>query len=634
VDNRQPNTATSVLINITVFTLNVINGTLINNTVNASFQNETGIPFNRSTIINTTVIVPVYVVFNASNISVVKTDSPDPVNTSSTLSYVINVTSNGNGTAYNVTVNDTYPPQVIYQTSNPTPLAGTNNSWVLGNLTPGTSILINITVFTLNVTNGTLINNTVNVSFNNETGALLNRSTTINTTVNVYPQYNFTNITITKTDRPDPVTEDNDLYYQINISSTGNGTAYSLTLTDIYPPEAYYVTALPAPDVGTNNTWSFGTIVQGTNISINITVHVPNGTTGMHINNTANITYQNETGQIVSANATANTTVYTFRYFVETIEHHFIRVRAGAVGRADLFINESYIGFNNTNPDELENITINATVFNLGQGAAANVLVMFWDGINCSGFQIGNYTISPNLQGGRNVTINMTYISIIGNRTISVCVDPFNQIPEQNKSNNNASRTLNVKSTTLYFGSLNGSNITLDNALNITNYDFGFNNSGNIYFFYSGSVFNFTTLQALGRNATGGIATDDFWDADYNLNSTFFNDSVRKLWANWINSTPLATRTFEIYNNTIPFVPIINSTNNSIFVTGILWDTEGDTNGQYDTTNNETLVFVGTINQTYSGIVGLPYDYEIRIATLLRSLKGTLNKTAYIVELQ
>ncbi len=310
------------------------------------------------------------------------------------------------------------------------------------------------------------------------------------------------------------------------------------------------------------------------------------------------------------------------------------RITIIPMSRPDLFINSSYINFNDTNPNELQNITINATVFNLGYAAAPNVLVNFWDGINCTGAYIGNYTISPVLLGGQNATVNITYVSVIGNRTISVCVDPYNRVQDSNRSNNNASRTLNVKSTTLYFGSLNGSNITLDNAANITNYNFGFNNSGNIYFFYVNSTFNFTNLQALGRNSTGGATTNDFWDADYNLNSTFFNDSVRKLWANWSNGTPITTRTFEVYNNTIQFVPIINSTNNSIFVTGILWDTQDDTNGQYDTTDNEDLVFVGLINQTYSGIYGLPFDYEIRIATLLRSLRGALNRTAYIAELQ
>ncbi|MEM2916445.1 MAG: LamG-like jellyroll fold domain-containing protein [Candidatus Woesearchaeota archaeon] len=235
---------------------------------------------------------------NTSNLTVVKTDSPDPVNVSSNLTYVINITSTGPGRAYNVTVNDTYPLQVIYLASQPTPLSGTNNTWLLGNLTANQSVLINITVFTLNVTNGTIINNTVNVSFNNETGTLINRSTTINTTViaPVVAVFNFSNISVTKTDNPDPVNKSQNLTYHINVSSTGNGTAYNVTVNDTYPQQVIYLTSSPAPISGTNNTWLLGNLTNGTSVLINITVLTLNVTNGTIINNTVNISYTNETG--------------------------------------------------------------------------------------------------------------------------------------------------------------------------------------------------------------------------------------------------------------------------------------------------------------------------------------------------
>jgi hypothetical protein len=112
-----------------------------------------------------------------------KSDSPDPVNASSTLTYTINVTSQGNATAFNVTVNDTYPAQVIFQSSQPGAVGGTNNTFILGNLTNGTSILVNITVLVLNVSNGTIINNTANVTFQNATGAVVSAAETESTTV-------------------------------------------------------------------------------------------------------------------------------------------------------------------------------------------------------------------------------------------------------------------------------------------------------------------------------------------------------------------------------------------------------------------------------------------------------------------
>ncbi|MEM4247465.1 MAG: hypothetical protein QXF14_04040 [Candidatus Woesearchaeota archaeon] len=70
--------------------------------------------------------------------------------------------------------------------SQPAPTAG-NNSWNLGNLAQGTSITINITLFVINVSNGTIINNTANVTYNNETGAVLNAYDTESTLVLVPP---------------------------------------------------------------------------------------------------------------------------------------------------------------------------------------------------------------------------------------------------------------------------------------------------------------------------------------------------------------------------------------------------------------------------------------------------------------
>ena len=97
--------------------LNVSNNTIINNLANVTFRNDTGILLNNSALAQTTVLnPPVINVTNFTNISITKTDYPDPVNVSSNLTYQINVSSTGNGTAYNVTVNDTYPAEVIYLT--------------------------------------------------------------------------------------------------------------------------------------------------------------------------------------------------------------------------------------------------------------------------------------------------------------------------------------------------------------------------------------------------------------------------------------------------------------------------------------------------------------------------------------
>ncbi len=298
-----------------------------------------------------------------------------------------------------------------------------------------------------------------------------------------------------------------------------------------------------------------------------------------------------------------------------------------AAGRADLVITALNITYSNDYPEEGVNITIFANVFNIGTAAAASFIVQFFDG----SVQINGNTTITTLLGGQNQTVNVTYFTIIGNRTITVLVDPLNTVVEVNETNNNATRQLNVQSFTTYTGNLSG-NITLEDATDDRKYDFGPGATGNIYVSDINSSYNFTALQALGRNKTGAAAIDDFLDAEFNLNSTAFNDSVKVLWANGSNSTPRATATFAIFNNTILLVPVINSTNSSTFITGILWDTQDDTNGEYDITDDEDLVFVSNITFNQSGGLGQIVDYEIRFASLVRQLKPDVNLTSIFVE--
>jgi hypothetical protein len=303
-----------------------------------------------------------------------------------------------------------------------------------------------------------------------------------------------------------------------------------------------------------------------------------------------------------------------------------------AAGVADIFVNASEIGFNVSHPREDENITINVTVRNAGTAPANDFIVQFFDNrtqIN------GNISIASIAAGGF-VVVNVSYIAVIGNRTISVFADPLNNVTESNETNNNATTQLNVRSTTFFAGGLGGSNLTLESVLNQTKFNFGFNDAGNVYFFDIDASFNLTHLQALGRNRSGGIAFNDFGDADFILGSRFFNDSVRMFWTGGDNTTANTTRIMEIGNNTILNTPVINTTANGTFITGILWDTNDDDDGEFDTADSEDLVFVGNINASQDAGFGdgLKSDYAVRVPSLVRALKITRNQTAVIVELR
>jgi hypothetical protein len=294
----------SIYVNVSTSTPN---GTSIINTMSSSFGNGTGGIFNISVSESTLVINEIE---GQTQATLTKTDSPDPLNLSNTtiLTYQINFTVTNN-TAYNVTINDTYPGSVSFINSTPTPTTG-NASWNAGNITTGSTYQINITVNVSNaLSNGTILTNTVNTTYANATGSTLTANVQENTTIIKNLEFNATVISMTKIDAPDPVVAGQDLAYTININVT-NGTAYNVTLTDVYPAQVSFVSATPANS--TSDSWIVGNLTAGQNFQVNITVNVNSGTAnGTVINNTANISYANSTGSILTLNVTAQTTVST-----------------------------------------------------------------------------------------------------------------------------------------------------------------------------------------------------------------------------------------------------------------------------------------------------------------------------------
>lgn len=107
-----------------------------------------------------------------------KTDSPDPVSPGAQLHYTISIVIT-NGTMYNATITETYPAGVAFDSSSPAAIG--NTTFDLGNLTVGTHT-INITV---NVTapDGTVLQNTATLAFQNSSGTTFAFNETETTTV-------------------------------------------------------------------------------------------------------------------------------------------------------------------------------------------------------------------------------------------------------------------------------------------------------------------------------------------------------------------------------------------------------------------------------------------------------------------
>ena len=123
----------------------------------------------------------------------------------------------------------------------------------------------------------------------------------------------------------------------------------------------------------------------------------------------------------------------------------------------------------------------------------------------------------------------------------------------------------------------------------------------------------FDKLQAIGRNATNGTAVgaNDFVEIDSHMGTTNLNDSVNRTFT--AGGSPTSYMNLTAFKHVINDVPIINSTNTSSFVTGILWDSTGA--NFY--TGTQPLVFVTVMNQSQVGKYGT-YDYEIAVPATLR----------------
>jgi len=302
----------------------------------------------------------------------------------------------------------------------------------------------------------------------------------------------------------------------------------------------------------------------------------------------------------------------------------------------DFMLNLTSIKFNATQPKENETVLVNVTVYNLGGADSYNVEVDLYKGDpDSGGQQIGQEII--NISKYSSKTINFTWQATIGPSSIYAIVDPptstNGSFDEWNETNNKISKNISVGAWEIFYGNiLSTSKKALENndSFGLLRWSADFK-SGNIYVVDYNSNINWNQLKAIGKNTTEGDSSNDFSEIDSVLGMTNFNDSVYNLFTD--SGTPKNTTSFRVFGNLISSVPIINSTNNTNFVTGILWDSSDDTNEEYDSNEKEDLIFITEINKNKRGAYGT-YDYEIRVPAKLREYKqDDLSHIVFYVEI-
>ena len=251
---------------------------------------------------------------NQPLLTVDKVDNPDPVQNGTELNYTITITNIGLAPALNVVATETYPAGVSFVGSNPNPDFGTDNVWTfIAPILPGGSRVIDITVLVdPNLVNGTILDNLVDVTYENTTSTLVS-SDRENTTViggPIVPQ--LPNIDVSKVANVSVVNPGESILYTVLLNNTG-GFAENVTVVENYPPFTYFITSVPVLPVNypvDNNTFFFN-ISANTIYELNITLQVdPNATLGTQLFNFVNITYPvNGTNMTNMTNTTNSTNV-------------------------------------------------------------------------------------------------------------------------------------------------------------------------------------------------------------------------------------------------------------------------------------------------------------------------------------
>ncbi len=539
--------------------------------------------------------------------------------------YIINATAydwagNFNKTGSRTIIVDGTPPIINFANTTPA-----NNSNLSQDYIP-----VNITVFDINLKNVT------NYLYY-ENGTEVNNITVTSSSNNVL----FIGLS-------------EGIYYinatAFDWSGYSNTTQTRTIVLDSTSPDIYFTSPTPA-----NNSIHFGN-----NITVNVTatdLNLKNITTFLYYTNGTPVTNITNTSSPAVNNFTAlspgvyliNATAYDWAGNYNTSKTRNITLLGpgsdlNLTSGNIIFVYDGVDASKVTETGEIKenvNLTINATIYNKGASDSGNFYVLFYE--SSSEF----YNVSMNsIAAGASANATAYWTTISGTHNITIKADPHGNTLDTDTSNNNASGTINVSAWQKYNGNVSG-RVVLNNSASDVMLKWTWSNAtdiGNLYAVNKSAGINWSELYPLGYdsdnspNASGG----DFLDADINLgmitgygNATgFAGNNISELFTNTsgnnYGNVSIDRTSFTVNGQVIYNVPIVNSTDmtdhtnlsNANFITGILWDGTKDTNGYYDTGDNEKLVFIAIVKNAAVGADGKISNYEISIPCNLNPVTG------------
>ena len=225
----------------------------------------------------------------APDLSVTMTDSPDPVNFGSNLTYTITVRNNGDLTATGVNLSDTLPAGSTFVSATPTQGTCTGTSTVncaIGTLNPGAQAVVTLVIKPPAVRTAT----------NTATATLVQTDTNpANNTATVETLVDFADISIAKRAAQNLVNAGGRITYSLFVKNKGVLPA-DVTVTDNLPAGTSLITCAATGNgvcggTGNNVSVTFSQLAVDASEAIVITVAVSgSATNGTVINNTATVT--------------------------------------------------------------------------------------------------------------------------------------------------------------------------------------------------------------------------------------------------------------------------------------------------------------------------------------------------------
>jgi uncharacterized repeat protein (TIGR01451 family) len=265
----------------------------------------------------------VNVINAAVDLFITKSDTPDPVTAGSNLTYTLTATNSGPGDAQNISLVDVIPANTTFvsyqQNSGPAftlttpPVGGTGTvTATLANFASGASATFTLTLnVNANTPNGSTITNTATLSSTSVDSNPANNSDTETTSVNT-----SADLSVIKTDSPDPVAFGANLTYTITVTNSGPSNAQAVTLSDVIPANTTFVSfTAPAgwisttPPVGGTGTVTATnpTVAAGSVSVFTLVVNVNSNPSAAAISNTATVSSTTTDPNTVNNAATATT---------------------------------------------------------------------------------------------------------------------------------------------------------------------------------------------------------------------------------------------------------------------------------------------------------------------------------------